>query len=108
MPVGAADNIAWWPIPASRVSATRYERCGCRIRACELAGQDLRHAIFFETTTMNSPIPMHLFTGAAAGGAGAMPQDIDPEETAEWHEAFESLIAAHGRERAAFMLDELC
>jgi len=57
---------------------------------------------------MNSPIPMHLFTGAAAGGAGAMPQDIDPEETAEWHEAFESLIAAHGRERAAFMLDELC
>lgn len=57
---------------------------------------------------MNSPIPMHLFKDAAAGSADGMPQDIDPQETAEWHEAFESLIAAHGRERAAFMLDELC
>jgi len=45
---------------------------------------------------MNSPFPpQHL-------------ADVDPQETAEWHEAFQSLIAAHGPQRAAFMLDELC
>jgi pyruvate dehydrogenase E1 component len=33
--------------------------------------------------------------------------DPDPGETAEWREAFESLLAAHGPERARFILDEL-
>ncbi|PLC54658.1 pyruvate dehydrogenase (acetyl-transferring), homodimeric type [Pollutimonas nitritireducens] len=33
--------------------------------------------------------------------------DIDPEETAEWREAFQSLLAAHGPARAGFMLGEL-
>lgn len=34
-------------------------------------------------------------------------QDVDPQETAEWREAFASLTAVHGADRAAFMLDEL-
>jgi len=33
--------------------------------------------------------------------------DIDPAETAEWREAFLSLVAAHGPARAHFVLDEL-
>jgi pyruvate dehydrogenase E1 component len=33
--------------------------------------------------------------------------DPDPGETAEWREAFESLLAAHGPQRARFILDEL-
>ncbi len=37
----------------------------------------------------------------------ALAHDIDPEETSEWREAFVSMAAAHGPERAAFMLDEL-
>src|SRR3546814_11299359 len=45
---------------------------------------------------MNSPLPLHLQA------------DADPQETAEWHEAFQSLIATQGPQRAAFMLDELC
>src|SRR3546814_8495476 len=45
---------------------------------------------------MNSPFPLHLQA------------DADPQETAEWHEAFQSLIATQGPQRAAFMLDELC
>ncbi len=34
--------------------------------------------------------------------------DTDPVETAEWRDAFHSLIEANGPQRAAFMLDELC
>ncbi len=33
--------------------------------------------------------------------------DIDPQETAEWREAFSSLVATHGAARARFILDEL-
>ena len=33
--------------------------------------------------------------------------DLDPQETAEWRDAFAALIAAQGPERARFMLDEL-
>ncbi len=33
--------------------------------------------------------------------------DIDPQETAEWREAFDALVAAHGPARARFVLDEL-
>ena len=35
------------------------------------------------------------------------PVDIDPEESAEWRDAFAALVAAHGAERARFVLDEL-
>ncbi|MBF6617717.1 MAG: alpha-ketoglutarate dehydrogenase [Candidimonas sp.] len=48
---------------------------------------------------MSSPIPTNMLLPNAV--------DIDPEETAEWHEAFQSLVEAHGPQRAAFMLDEL-
>ena len=33
--------------------------------------------------------------------------DPDPQETAEWRDAFRSLAAAHGPQRASFVLDEL-
>ncbi|TWO70789.1 alpha-ketoglutarate dehydrogenase [Caenimonas sedimenti] len=33
--------------------------------------------------------------------------DIDPAETAEWREAFQALVAAHGSARARFVLDQL-
>ncbi|WP_394779097.1 alpha-ketoglutarate dehydrogenase [Undibacterium sp.] len=33
--------------------------------------------------------------------------DIDPEETAEWREAFQSLVSTHGAGRARQILDEL-
>ena len=36
-----------------------------------------------------------------------MPPDSDPGETAEWRDAFQGLLAAHGAERARFILDEL-
>ena len=44
--------------------------------------------------------PLPIAPHAASG-------DSDPQETAEWRDAFEALIAAHGPERARFMLDEL-
>jgi len=34
-------------------------------------------------------------------------RDVDPEETAEWREAFDALVATQGVERARFMLDEM-
>ncbi len=37
----------------------------------------------------------------------AMPADADPQETAEWRDAFDALVAAHGPERARFVLGEL-
>ena len=33
--------------------------------------------------------------------------DVDPVETAEWRDAFLSLVAAHGPDRARFILDQL-
>src|SRR5450631_1314051 len=33
--------------------------------------------------------------------------DLDPQETAEWRDALQSLELAHGSERARFILDEL-
>lgn len=33
--------------------------------------------------------------------------DVDPAETAEWREAFQALVAAHGPARARFILDQL-
>ena len=40
----------------------------------------------------------------AASGAGA---DADPAETAEWCDALDALVAAHGPERARYLLDAL-
>ena len=54
---------------------------------------------------MNSPIPMQFLLDAASAGNNAT--DVDPDETAEWQDAFRSLIAAHGPQRAAFMLEQL-
>lgn len=50
---------------------------------------------------MNAPFPLTLRPHATSD------TDVDPEETAEWRDAFLSLLTAHGRQRAAFMLDEL-
>ena len=33
--------------------------------------------------------------------------DLDPQETAEWQDAFATLVASHGAERARFILDTL-
>ncbi|MDM0121813.1 alpha-ketoglutarate dehydrogenase [Variovorax arabinosiphilus] len=52
---------------------------------------------------MNAPISasqMHALLSPAA-------TDPDPQETAEWREAFDALVQAHGAERARQMLDEL-
>jgi pyruvate dehydrogenase E1 component len=52
---------------------------------------------------MNAPISasqMHALLNPAA-------TDPDPQETAEWREAFDALVQAHGAERARQMLDEL-
>jgi pyruvate dehydrogenase E1 component len=50
---------------------------------------------------MNAPLPTHLLS----------PQDtvadIDPQETAEWRDAFLALVATEGPERARLMLAEL-
>ena len=50
---------------------------------------------------MNAPLPPHLLS----------PQDtladIDPQETAEWRDAFLALVASEGPERARFVLQEL-
>ena len=37
----------------------------------------------------------------------SVPHDPDPQETAEWRDAFASLIATQGRQRARFVLHEL-
>ena len=52
---------------------------------------------------MNAPISayqMHALRDPAA-------TDPDPQETAEWCDAFEALVQTHGAERARQMLDEL-
>ena len=33
--------------------------------------------------------------------------DEDPQETAEWREAFNAVVLQHGAERAGFLLDQL-
>jgi pyruvate dehydrogenase E1 component len=52
---------------------------------------------------MNAPQPISLLLQAAA----SVPHDDDPTETAEWRDAFATLLATGGPERARFMLDEL-
>ena len=52
------------------------------------------------------PIDLPLSSAGLARGDDAR-IDADPDETAEWRDAFESLLAAHGPARARFILDEL-
>jgi pyruvate dehydrogenase E1 component len=47
---------------------------------------------------MNDSTPHHLLMQAAT------PADPDPQETAEWREAFEALALTHGPARARHML----
>ena len=53
-----------------------------------------RHTV----TLMNAPLPFSSLSCIA---------DTDPQETAEWRDAFAALLASAGPERARFMLDEL-
>ncbi len=52
---------------------------------------------------MNDTTPLHLLQAAAAMNN----IDPDPQETAEWREAFQALVATQGPARARQMLDEL-
>ena len=36
-----------------------------------------------------------------------LPQDLDPQETREWTEAFNAIVEQEGRERATFILMKL-
>ena len=59
---------------------------------------------------MNAPDPMalaRLLEGALPNSSALANQDIDPQETQEWRDAFSALVAAQGHERARFVLDEL-
>ncbi|MES2384819.1 MAG: pyruvate dehydrogenase (acetyl-transferring), homodimeric type [Pseudomonadota bacterium] len=53
---------------------------------------------------MNAPLPRHTLLHAMPSSP---PPDTDPQETAEWREAFTALVAAQGQARARFVLDEL-
>ncbi|MBA4328030.1 MAG: pyruvate dehydrogenase (acetyl-transferring), homodimeric type [Polaromonas sp.] len=53
---------------------------------------------------MNAPLPLHTLLHAMPTSSQA---DTDPQETAEWREAFSALAASQGPARARFMLDEL-
>ena len=53
-------------------------------------------------TDMNAPDPHHSLLPAQLVLA-----DTDPQETAEWREAFVALAAAQGPARARYLLDEL-
>ena len=53
---------------------------------------------------MNAPLPLSALMHAMPTHT---PPDTDPQETAEWREAFTALAAAQGPERARFVLDEL-
>ena len=50
---------------------------------------------------MNAPLPPHLLSLQDTLA------DIDPQETAEWRDAFLALVATEGPERARFVLQEL-
>ncbi len=52
---------------------------------------------------MNDP-SIHPHVAAALPGA---PADTDPSETTEWRDAFLSLVAQHGPQRARFVLDAM-
>ena len=53
---------------------------------------------------MNAPLPLAMMMSSLQAPSL---RDVDPEETAEWREAFDALVATQGPERARFMLDEM-
>ena len=53
---------------------------------------------------MNAPLPLAMMIPPLQAPSL---RDVDPEETAEWREAFDALVATQGPERARFMLDEM-
>ncbi|MFI5444400.1 alpha-ketoglutarate dehydrogenase [Polaromonas sp. UC242_47] len=55
---------------------------------------------------MNAPLPLHVFLPADMTTPTPSP-DADPQETAEWREAFTALAASQGPARARYLLDEL-
>src|SRR3990167_9523040 len=57
--------------------------------------------ILLECAPMNAPLPSHLLHTQDALS------DTDPQETAEWRDAFLALVATEGPERARHMLQEL-
>ena len=56
---------------------------------------------------MNASTDSHLNALAGALDAASASHDPDPQETAEWREAFTALVAEHGAPRARQILDEL-
>ncbi|MBV2217500.1 MAG: pyruvate dehydrogenase (acetyl-transferring), homodimeric type, partial [Diaphorobacter sp.] len=52
---------------------------------------------------MNAPTPLATLATLAAAAS----PDTDPQETAEWRDALQALVASGGPERARFLLDEL-
>ena len=57
--------------------------------------------------TLSFPIPTHDESHQPSPGDAAVPVDIDPLETAEWQASLSALLAAHGPQRARFMLQAL-
>ena len=57
---------------------------------------------------MNAPTTLaHLLSTTDAEGAAHLSLDSDPQETAEWRDAFVALVQTQGIERARFILDNL-
>lgn len=56
---------------------------------------------------MNAPLPPHAFLQDPPPAGVASAPDTDPQETAEWREAFVALAATQGAGRARYLLDEL-
>lgn len=52
---------------------------------------------------MNAPLPLPLLNPLSVPDQA----DTDPQETAEWRDAFAALVAVNGHERARWMLDAL-
>ena len=64
-----------------------------------------------DAPNMNASVLQQLLSPAAAAtfrvGSGPQETDADPQETAEWRDAFAALVATQGATRARFVLDEL-
>ncbi len=57
---------------------------------------------------MNASVPHHLLGSAPLAAEPAeINADADPQETAEWRDAFAALVSTQGPARARFVLDEL-
>jgi len=50
---------------------------------------------------------MHVTPAALAAQSARLPDDLDPQETAEWVDALEAVLKHGGAERARFLLDTL-